>query len=84
MHSEFPQIVEGRIVKLDIRTYRNVAREVMTVQDSHGRKFWGTQPRFLYEAKEGDAVAFRAHVEPSPDNPAFAFFKRPTRVPQAA
>ena len=78
------QVVEGRIVKLDIKTYRNCCREVMTVQDGHGRKFWGTQPRFLYEAKEGDAVAFRADVEPSPDNPAFAFFKRPTRVPQAA
>ena len=78
------QVVEGRIVKLDIRTYRNFCREVMTVQDGHGRKFWGTQPRFLYAAKEGDAVAFRADVEPSPDNPAFAFFKRPTRVPRAA
>ncbi len=78
------QVVEGRIVKLDIRTYRNFCREVMTVQDGHGRKFWGTQPRFLYEAKEGDAVAFRADVEPSPDNSAFGFFKRPTRAPQAA
>ena len=78
------QVVEGRIVKLDIRTYRNFCREVMTVQDGHGRKFWGTQPRFLYEAKEGDDVAFRADVQPSPDNPAFAFFKRPTRVPKAA
>ena len=78
------QVVEGRIVKLDIRTYRNQCREVMTVQDGHGRKFWGTQPRFLYEAKEGDPVAFRADVEPSRDNPAFAFFKRPTRAPEAA
>ncbi|MCY3812096.1 MAG: hypothetical protein OXH15_09905 [Gammaproteobacteria bacterium] len=78
------QVVEGRIVKLDLRDYRNFVREVMTVQDAHGRKFWGTQPRFLYEAKEGDPVAFRADVEPSRDNPAFAFFKRPTRVPKAA
>ena len=78
------QVVEGRIVKLDLRDYRNFVREVMTVQDGHGRKFWGTQPRFLYEAKEGDPVAFRADVEPSRDNPAFAFFKRPTRVPKAA
>ncbi len=78
------QVVEGRIVKLDIKDYRNFIREVMTVEDDHGRKFWGTQPRFLYEAKEGDAVAFRADVEPSRDNPAFAFFKRPTRVPKAA
>ena len=78
------QLVEGRIVKLDLRDYRNFVREVMTVQDGHGRKFWGTQPRFLYEAKEGDPVAFRADVEPSRDNPAFAFFKRPTRVPKAA
>ena len=78
------QVVEGRIVKLDIQTYRNFCREVMTVQDGHGRKFWGTQPRFLYDAKEGDAVAFRADVAPSPDNPAFAFFKRPTRAPQVA
>ena len=78
------RVVEGRIVKLDIKTHRNFCREVMTVQDAHGRKFWGTQPRFLYESKEGDAVAFCAHVEPSRDNPAFAFFKRPTRVPKAA
>ena len=78
------RVVEGRIVKLDIRTYRNFCREVMTIQDGHGRTFWGTQPRFLYDAKEGDAVAFRADVEPSRDNPAFAFFKRPTRVPKAA
>ena len=78
------QVVEGRIVKLDIKTYRNFCREVMTVQDEHGRKFWGTQPRFLYESKEGDAVAFSADVEPSRDNPAFAFFKRPARVPKAA
>ena len=78
------QVVEGRILKLDLRDYRNFVREVMTVQDRHGRKFWGTQPRFLYEAKEGDAVAFRADVEPSRDNPAFAFFKRPTRDPKAA
>ena len=78
------QVVQGRIVKLDIRTYRNFCREVMTVQDGHGRKFWGTQPRFLYHAKEGDDVAFRADMEPSPDNPAFALSKRPTRVPKAA
>ena len=78
------QVVAGRIVKLDVRTHRNFLREVMTVQDGHGRKFWGTQPRFLYDAREGDDVAFRADVEPSRDNPAFAFFKRPTRVPKAA
>ena len=78
------QVVEGRIVKLDVRAHRNFCREVMTVQDGHGRRFWGTQPRFLYDAKAGDAVAFRADVEPSPDNPAFAFFKRPTRAPEAA
>ena len=78
------QLVAGRIVKLDIRTFRNFCREVMTVQDGHGRQFWGTQPRFLYDAKEGDPVAFSAEVEPSRDNPAFAFFKRPTRPPKAA
>ena len=78
------QVVEGRIVKLDLRDYRNFVREVMTVQDGHGRKFWGTQPRFLYDTKEGDSVAFRAAVEPSQDNPAFAFFKRPTHVPKVA
>ena len=78
------QVVEGRIVKLDVKSFRNFAREVMTVQDARGRRFWGTQPRFLYEAREGDSVAFRADVEPSPDNPAFAFFKRPTRAPEAA
>ena len=77
------QVVEGRIVKLDIKTFRHFAREVMTVQDAHGRRFWGTQPRFLYDAKEGDAVVFRADVEVAPDNPAFAFFKRPTRAPDA-
>ena len=76
--------MDGRIVRLDLRDYRNFVREVMTVQDAHGRRFWGTQPRFLYDAKEGDAVAFRADVEPSRDNPAFAFFKRPTRAPKAA
>ena len=74
----------GRIVKLDLKSHRNFVREVMTVQDGHGRKFWGTQPRFLYDAKEGDPVAFSADVEPSRDNPAFAFFKRPTRPPKAA
>ena len=78
------QVVEGRILKLEVRDYRNFVREVMTVQDRHGRKFWGTQPRFLYEAKEGDPVAFRADVEPSREDPAFGFFKRPTRVPKAA
>ena len=78
------QLVAGRIVKLDLKSYRNFVREVMTVQDGHGRKFWGTQPRFLYDAKEGDPVAFSADVEPSRDNPAFAFFKRPTRPPKAA
>ena len=55
------QLVAGHIVMLDIRTFRNFAREVMTVQDGHGRKFWGTQPRFLYEAKEGDPVAPSRH-----------------------
>ena len=78
------QLVTGHVVKLDVRTYRNFSREVMTVRDGHGRKFWGTQPRFLHDAKEGDPVAFSADVEPSPDNPAFAFFKRPTRPPKAA
>ncbi len=78
------RIVAGRIVKLDLKDYRHFVREVMTVRDDCGRKFWGTQPRFLYDAKEGAEVAFRAEVEPSPDNPAFAFFKRSTRVPQAA
>lgn len=72
--------ITARIIKLDLHVNDYGSREVMTVEHEDGWRLWGTQPRDLYGASEGDVVRFTARVEPSDDDPKFGFFKRPTKA----
>jgi len=52
----------------------------MLVRATTGWKLWVTLPSAIYDAKRGDTVAFTVTVEPSKDDPKFAFGKRPTKA----
>jgi hypothetical protein len=50
------------------------------LKSDRGFRIWGTLPRSLDDADVGSVVQFEAQIEPSPDDPAFGFFKRPTKA----
>jgi hypothetical protein len=71
--------ITGEIVKIATQESAYGAREVMTVRDDRGFRVWGTQPRALFSAQEGDRVTFTATLSPSERDSTFGFFKRPTK-----
>jgi hypothetical protein len=58
----------------------------MTVRLIDGNKVWGTVPANIHESAEikmpsdliGRNIVFTATLKPSPDNPHFGFFRRPS------
>jgi hypothetical protein len=58
----------------------------MTVRLIDGNKVWGTVPANIHEAADikmpsdlhGRKISFTATLKPSPDNPHFGFFRRPS------
>lgn len=58
----------------------------MTVRLEDGNKVWGTVPANIHESSEiqmpsdlhGRNIVFTATLKPSPDNPHFGFFRRPS------
>lgn len=51
----------------------------MLVQHDDGWKVWGTVPSLLMPLERGSIVSFDASVKPSPDDPKFGFYTRPTK-----
>lgn len=72
-------VIEGEILstRVDDTPYGSVVK--MLVKHASGFKVWGTMPGSL-SADKGDMVKFSATVEPSPTDPKFGFFKRPTKA----
>lgn len=85
--SESTPVVEGRVVitgkvlsvKERFSAYGSVLK--ITVKDDRGFRVWGTLPRSIGgQGCTGRRVTFHAIVEASDDDPAFGFFKRPTKA----
>lgn len=83
------QVLRGTIVKYDSRSNPYVFNQVqhkMTVELADGGRVWGTVPAALLDAVdyysdlEGREVVFTASVKPTPDDPKFGFFSRPTNA----
>lgn len=79
--------VEGEILSTkwveNTYSYNGGGTTKMLVLTDAGWKVWGTMPSSL-DAERGDRVAFTATLEPSRDDHAFGFFKRPTQARVAA
>lgn len=52
----------------------------MLVKDDTGFKVWGSIPAVLGRPANGERVEFTANLEPSKNDPAFGFYKRPTKA----
>lgn len=89
-HAAIPAIEEGRyVVAGELLTTKLVdnpfspyggATLKMLVKLDTGAKIWGSFPSGLSGAERGDRVTFTAAIEPSRDDHAFGFFKRPTKA----
>lgn len=85
--AESSPVVEGRVVitgkvlsvKERFSAYGSVLK--ITVKDDRGFRVWGTLPSAIAgQGCTGRRVTFTATVETSDDDPAFGFFKRPTKA----
>lgn len=75
-------VITGEVVSVKWRDSDWGATLKMVVKSDDGYKVWGSVPRDL-DIDEGDRdvrVEFTATVEPSVDDRAFGFFKRPTKA----
>jgi hypothetical protein len=76
-------VITGVIVKVDFKEgfgYYDAPRKVIIVKDDRGFKVWGSAPKPLHGAEQGDRVTFTAAVEVSDRDETFGFFKRPTKA----
>lgn len=60
--------------------YKAPSVKKLLVQSSDGWKAWMTCPAAIREAKKGDQIFLTADLQQSPDDPKFAFAKRPRRA----
>ena len=84
--ANLPELVEGRRV-MTLKVLGTKLQESqwgvttkMLVEDSQGRKLYGTLPRGLDGLESGDHVTFTASVSKSSDDPSFGFFARPQQA----
>jgi hypothetical protein len=68
--------IEGTVLKTETKETQWGFREVMTIKSDEGWIAWGSVPTNATVAKDCKIV-FVATVEPSENDPKFAFFKRP-------
>jgi len=59
---------------------RNDFGTKILVHADTGFKLWGSLPGSLADVHSGSTVEFHAAVKPSPDDPKFGFFTRPTKA----
>lgn len=78
------QVVAGRVLSLreQVSTfgYHPTYTTKMLVETPSGAKLWVTRPDAIYMAKVGDTVSMTVTVELSPNDPIFAFGKRPSKA----
>ena len=70
--------IEGEVVTTKLQESRFGTQLKMLVKHATGYMVWGTVPRAIDGLAKGDTVRFTATVEPSPSDPKFGFFSRPT------
>ena len=70
--------IEGEVAATKLQESRFGTQFKMLVKHTSGYKVWGTVPRAIDGLAKGDTVRFTATVEPSPSDPKFGFFSRPT------
>lgn len=76
-------VVTGKVLTAQWREtdFGSTLKLLLQVPEAGGAwKLWVTCPSKLAHPEKGDEVTLRATVEPSSDDPAFAFGKRPTLV----
>lgn len=47
------------------------------IEDAEGYRFWGTVPAAFENPEVGSEISLTATIQPSDDDPSFAFYKRP-------
>jgi hypothetical protein len=52
----------------------------MLVEDDRGFRVFGSVPSSIHSVERGQRVSFVAALSPKPEDPTFAFFKRPTKA----
>lgn len=74
--------IEGTIVSTKWQSSQyGETLKMLVVLDNELHKVWGTVPSALWDdADKGARVRFTATVERSEDDPAFGFYKRPTKA----
>lgn len=76
--------VEGTVVGLKEQSSYYGGRETVTTKvtllTAEGWRMWATLPAAIADAQIGDVVRLTATVEPSTDDPTFAFGKRPAKA----
>lgn len=71
--------IRGEVLTIKVQENQFGYVTKMLVRADSGYKVWGTRPSGL-NVERGAIVAFTATVEPSPDDPKFGFFSRPTKA----
>lgn len=71
-------VVSGEILSTKVQESQFGMTEKMLVKTTDGWKLWCTVPAALDSTERGTKVTLKVTVEPSNDDPKFAFGKRPT------
>lgn len=74
--------IEGTVVKVSWKQgfgYYDDAVKKLIVRDDRGFKVWGTCPKAIIEADQGDRVKFTAKIERGDRDETFGFFVRATK-----
>lgn len=75
-------VVTGEVVSIKAVASRFAQRvaEIKLLVQCDGYRLYGTCPKFKGELPQrGDRIEFTAQVIPSPDDPEYGYFKRPTK-----
>jgi len=75
------QVVEGEVVKTDVKDNAYGVRYVFTVRATEGFLVWGTIPKAIQSQVEvGSKVRFTATLDRSDRDETFGFFSRPSKA----
>jgi hypothetical protein len=72
--------ITGKVLKIKWQDSQYGGQLKCLIADDRGFKVWGTVPRAIDNAEQGDRVTFVATVEPSQDDESFGFYKRPSKA----
>lgn len=82
--TEGRQEIEGTVLstRVDATGFGYVTKMLVELDD--GRRCWGTAPEAILDSEtKGVRLVFNGTIQPSEDDPKFAFFKRPAKCRRA-